>query len=84
MTQLTQPADPIVEQSGDFIVVRRRLGFWLVANGSRLFTVDFGRDPVTMISRYRVTSGSSFEDFPNIDAAFHFCRFPPRQRRMAR
>lgn len=82
MTQLSHPADPIIEQSADFIIERRRLGFWVVANGSRFFTVDFGCDRETMNPRYRVTWGSSFKDFLTIDAAFHFCRFPPR--RMAR
>lgn len=84
MTQLSQPADPIVEQSDDFLVEHRRLGFWVVASGSHLYTVTFGHNPVTMDFRCRVTWGASFEDFPNFDAAIHFCRYAHRPRRRPR
>jgi hypothetical protein len=76
MKQLTQSAEITVE--------RRRLGFYIVAAGKRLFTIDFGRNSVTMDSRYRVTWGANFEDFPSFDTALGFCRDAGRSKRKAR
>lgn len=76
MSQLTKSFDLVLE--------RRRLGFWLVAVGSSLFTIDFGHNRETMHPRYRVTRGSDFLDFSDFDSALGHCSFAARRERKAR
>lgn len=70
-------------RSTDLIIERRRLGFYIVAVGTSLFTIDFGRDK-DMNPRYRVTHGSEFQDCENFDAALGHCRTVSRLKRKAR
>jgi len=73
-----------LNRSTEVIIERRRLGFYLVAVGTCLFTIDYGCDRNTMKSRYRVSYGSQWEDCENFDAAIGHCRTVTRQKKKAR